>query len=72
MSEIVDARGLSCPEPVMLTKKALQSTKEQEATVLVSSSVAKDNVSRMVKKSGWEVTNVEPDGDGFKLTVVKS
>ncbi len=70
MSEIIDARGLSCPEPVMVTKNALQNLKEDKATVLVSSSVAKDNVMRMVQKMGWDV-NVEVDGDEYKLTLTK-
>jgi len=72
MSEVVDARGLSCPEPVMITKNALQKTDESEVTVLVSSSVAKDNVSRTVSKIGWAVLSVEEEEDGFKLNLQKS
>lgn len=72
MSEVVDARGLSCPEPVMVTKNALQKTDESEVTVLVSSSVAKDNVSRTVSKIGWTVASVEEEEDGFKLNLQKS
>ncbi len=70
MFEIIDARGLSCPEPVMVTKNALQNLKEDKATVLVSSSVAKDNVMRMVQKMGWDV-DVEVDGDEYKLMLTK-
>ena len=72
MSEVVDARGLSCPEPVMVTKNALQKTDESEVTVLVSSSVAKDNVSRTVSKISWTVASVEEEEDGFKLNLQKS
>ena len=41
----VDARGLSCPEPVIQTKNAMAS-KEAEYEVLVDNVVAKENVSR--------------------------
>ena len=41
----VDARGLSCPEPVIQTKNAMAS-KEAAYEVLVDNVVAKENVSR--------------------------
>ena len=46
----VDARGLSCPEPVIQTKNAMAS-KEAEYEVLVDNVVAKENVSRFVMRS---------------------
>ncbi len=71
MSKIVDARGLSCPEPVIVTKNALQEAGEESLTVLVSNTVARDNVMRMVKKMGWSVI-VEEDDEGFKLKLEKA
>jgi tRNA 2-thiouridine synthesizing protein A len=65
MSEIniVDARGLSCPEPVMLTHQAIQKLGKGTIEVLADTGTAKENVSRMAKSSGWEVTVEElPDG----------
>lgn len=59
---IVDARGRSCPEPVVMTKKALE-TIQGEFQVLVDSEVArkmcKDLPKTKVVKSGWkrEATN---------------
>ena len=47
----VDARGLSCPEPVIQTKNAMAS-KEAEYEVLVDNVVAKENVSRFVMHQG--------------------
>lgn len=41
----VDARGLSCPEPVIQTKNAMVSG-EAAYEVLVDNVVAKENVSR--------------------------
>ena len=59
----VDARGLSCPEPVIQTKNAMAS-KEAEYEVLVDNVVAKENVSRFVMHQGYQV-NVEEQGDDF-------
>lgn len=70
MSELVDCRGLSCPEPVMLTRQALQGASGSEIIILVSNAVARDNVSRAAKSMGWQV-NVESDEDDFKITIRK-
>ena len=48
----VDARGLSCPEPVIQTKNAMAS-KEAEYEVLVDNVVAKENVSKSAAFLPW-------------------
>ena len=63
----VDARGLSCPEPVIQTKNAMAS-KEAEYEVVVDNVVAKENVSRFVMHQGYQV-NVEEQGDDFLLKI---
>ena len=65
----VDARGLSCPAPVIQTKNAMAS-KEAEYEVLVDNVVAKENVSRFVMHHGYQV-NVEEQGDDFLLKITK-
>lgn len=70
MSETVDCRGLSCPEPVMLARKALENQGEEEVTVIVSNTVARDNVSRAARSMGRKV-EVKESGDDFKLTISK-
>ena len=72
MSEIkiVDARGLSCPEPVMLTHQAIQKLGKGTIEVLVDTGTARENVSRMAKNSGWEVT-VEDQPDGSYRILLK-
>ena len=73
MSEIkiVDARGLSCPQPVMLTHKALQEAGKGTVEVLVDTSTSRDNVSRAAASSGWAVTIQEqPDGN-YRLVLRK-
>ena len=50
----VDARGLSCPEPVIQTKNAMASG-EAAYEVLVDNVVAKENVSRFAVHQGYQV-----------------
>ena len=70
MAESADCRGLSCPEPVVLARQALQQAKDIIVTVTVSNAVARDNVSRAAKSMGWKV-NVETDEDYFILNINK-
>lgn len=60
MKEIIDARGLACPQPVILTKKALE--KYDELTVRVDNIAAVENVKRLAKSQGCRVT-VEDEKD---------
>ena len=61
--KIVDARGLSCPQPVVLTLEAISKQPNGTVCVLVDSCTAKENVSRLAGKNGWAVVIEEqPDG----------
>ena len=47
MSMEIDARGLACPQPVVLTKKALEQIAEGVLTVVVDNTAAKENVTKL-------------------------
>lgn len=64
----VDARGLSCPEPVMLTAQALKSHSGEEVTVLVSEPHTRQNVEKFAKSKGREVAVTEDNGE-FKILI---
>ncbi len=68
--ETVDARGLSCPQPVMLTSKVLKRLNRGTIEVLVDSGTSRDNVFRLAKYSGWAVT-VEEQPEGIYRIVLK-
>jgi len=70
MSE-VDARGLSCPLPVIRTKKALEQSSDKQVTVIVDNATSRDNVTRLAKSRKCTVS-VEQKGEEFYLTLVKS
>lgn len=48
MQYTVDARGRSCPEPVILTRQALSDKSIKQLTVLVDAAVARENVARSI------------------------
>ena len=62
----VDARGFSCPVPVVKTKKAIEANPGQPITVLVESDVSRENVTRLAESKGYSL-EVENTDDGFKL-----
>ncbi len=66
MTETIDARGLACPQPVILTRKAL--LKSDQVITVVDNAAARHNVSRMAEKEGCTV-GVEENGDGIHLTI---
>jgi selenium metabolism protein YedF len=68
MTKIVDTRGLSCPQPVILTRRAL--AKVDEVTVIVDNDAARTNVSRMATKEGCRV-EIEEKADGIYLHLTK-
>ena len=63
MSEmkIVNATGLACPQPVVLTKQALES--HEQVMVIVDNDTALENVKRLGMKSGYDV-KAEKKSDG--------
>ena len=70
MAETVDARGLSCPVPVIMTKKALDRMAAGELIVLVDEEVARENVSRLARSQHCSVGVVEDSGE-YTLTIRK-
>ena len=67
--DIIDARGLLCPEPVVLVQKAVK-TEPKEVTVLVDAGAARENVTRFAASRGYEVTVSELKGE-YTLTLKK-
>ena len=49
----VDARGLSCPQPVVLVDRAIADG-HTDLEILVDNEVARENVSRLLKRRGLE------------------
>ncbi len=62
----VDARGFSCPIPVVKTKKAIEENPKEQIAVLVETAVSKENVSRLAQSKGYSV-EVEGVSDEYQL-----
>lgn len=61
----VDARGLSCPQPVILVKNAL-AAKPASCEVLVDNATAKENVSRYARNAGYRI-EVKEENDECRI-----
>jgi tRNA 2-thiouridine synthesizing protein A len=62
MSDNIDARGLSCPQPVILTQKAIDSGKKG-FDILLDSAVSRENVIRCLDRNGlkYEISDNESE-----------
>ncbi len=67
---IVDARGLSCPEPVIRTKKKLGALNGGRVDILVDTVTARENVSRFARSQGGTAEAAEED-DHFRVELKK-
>ena len=59
---LIDTRGLSCPQPVLMVFPHLNGTEALD--VLVDNSASQENVSRAARKQGWNV-EAQPEADGI-------
>lgn len=71
MGNIVDARGLSCPQPVIMTLNGIKKTTEDDLIIVVDTDTAKENVSRAAGTRGWKVIDIEQEDEGYRITIRK-
>lgn len=56
----IDTCGMSCPQPVLMTKKSLEENPEG-LDIIVDNNTAKGNVERFLKNAGYKATITEND-----------
>jgi tRNA 2-thiouridine synthesizing protein A len=71
MAATVDARGLSCPQPVIMTLDEIKQGRESEIIVLVDTDTSKENVIRAAESQACRVTDVAPEDEGYRITLAK-
>jgi tRNA 2-thiouridine synthesizing protein A len=71
MSKTIDARGLSCPQPVLMTLDAIKAGETNAMTVLVDNEASKENVSRAATSKGWAVTEITETDGVFHIAIKK-
>ncbi|HOK63389.1 MAG TPA: sulfurtransferase-like selenium metabolism protein YedF [Soehngenia sp.] len=67
----IDARGLECPKPVILTKKELDSIKEGKVRTTVDNEVARENLIKLAKSQNADFEVEELEGGLFAVTIEK-
>lgn len=71
MAQTVDARGFSCPQPVLMASQAMQQAGSGEIEVLVDNEASRENVGRAAQSQGWTVDIREETGGDFRLVLKK-
>jgi selenium metabolism protein YedF len=70
MKTTVDARGLACPQPVMLAKKAIEES--EEVTVLVDNETAVENIRRLAVKTACGFSVTEKEGGVLEIALART
>ncbi len=63
--KLIDTSGLSCPQPVLLVKQAVEAG-EKDLDIIVDTEVARENVGKFLKKAGLDYRE-EEDGQRYHL-----
>lgn len=66
----IDARGLSCPQPVVLVDRAVQDG-NTDLEILVNNEVSRENVLRMAARRGLK-TDVRQEGTDIVIRATRA
>ncbi len=69
MEKIVDTRGLACPEPVIMTKKALDEAKE--VLVIADNDETVENIRRLANKRGCAMDVARDAAGAFRIRLTR-
>lgn len=67
---MIDARGLSCPIPVVMVHREVKQFAPKTLSVLVDNRVAVENITRFARNQGYQVSVTEADGE-FSMILTK-
>ena len=68
---VVDARGLSCPQPVLRTREALAGRTGGSVEILGDTVTSRENVSRFARNQGWQCRSEEQEGGTYRVIVTR-
>jgi len=71
MANMVDARGLSCPQPVLMTLDEIKKLNSGQIEILVDTDTSKENVSRAAESQGWKVVDIQAEAQGYRIIIEK-
>jgi tRNA 2-thiouridine synthesizing protein A len=71
-NDLLDVRGKTCPIPVLLTKRKLETMKEGEVLQVIGDyPQTRENILKMVERTQNKVLDVEEAKGSFKITIRK-
>ena len=70
VAERVDVRGLSCPQPLVLTQRKMKELNAGTFEVIGDSATARDNIYRLAHEKGW-IIKEEKLEDEYILILTK-
>ena len=68
---MIDARGLSCPIPVVMVQQEVRKNAPARLQVQVDAMVCVENITRFARNNGYEIAVEGGDGE-FLLTLTKA
>lgn len=72
MNSTVDARGLSCPQPVLMTLDEIKKIDTGEIVVLVDTETSRENVTRAASSQGWSLKDMQEGSKGsYRISFTK-
>lgn len=71
MNQIINCKGLKCPQPVINTKKFFDGVQEGTATIIVDNEVANSNISKFAQSNGF-IFSSELIGELYHIKITKS
>lgn len=67
----IDAKGLSCPQPMLMARKAMQAGSDQQIEIQVDCAASVENIGRAAKQLGWNMKVVTQQGEEAVLELTK-
>lgn len=67
----IDARGLSCPQPMLMAKNAMQAGTDDKIEVLVDCESSVENIGRAAGQLGWSLKLISQNNDEAHIELCK-
>jgi TusA-related sulfurtransferase len=55
-----------------MTLNRIKKVNKGEIVIMVDTDTAKENVSRAARAQGWEVAGIQPEDEGYRITIKKN
>lgn len=73
VDQVLDAKGMSCPLPILKTKKAVETmAKDQVLKVETTDAGSKNDMASWAKRTGNEILKVEEGGGTYTFFIKKT